>query len=271
MAAIGRERSAEFTTGTGNKSFHLASLGRDQIQLRLVQFDVIIGVPVGTEENMPSIGRPSGFGLVELTVGQLPRLTRGGIDHPDMPVLLWQISRSIEFVIGASNVAIRNAQFLFLVIFLALQSVGVFLAELADKFRTVGRPLETGEITLQIGQRSGLAAVDRNQKDLCLFLILAIGKKGDCAAIRRPARMGVGLFAISELARVAPIGRGQPQIGIFLFRLALNSLDAIGDLRAVRRNLRVARQLEVVEVISYGQLRGVRGLVLGHEGSPSGY
>ncbi len=178
-------------------------------------------------------------------------------------MLLGQIARAVEFVVGAGDVAEGDAELLLGLVLLALQGVGVLPAKLADELRAIGRPLVVGEVALQVGQRPGLAAVGRQQVELGLLVVAAVGQEGQRPAVGRPARLAVGPFAVGELAQAAAIAIGQPQIGIFLLRLALHALDAEDHLRAVGRDLRVRRQLKQVQVVGSGQPRR-GGCVVGH-------
>ncbi len=209
---------------------------------------------------MATVGRPARLGLVLVAVGQLRGRARGCVDEPHMPALPRRETHAVEFVIRAGDVAERDAQFLLRLVLFTFQRVEVFLAELAHQLRPVGRPFEIGEAALQVGQRPGLAAVKRDEVNLGLLLAAAIGEEGDGLAVGRPARPGVGPFAVGERTQAVTVGLGQPQIGVLLLRLSLHALHGEDDALPAGGDLRVGGDVEAVEVIGRSDLRGRRCL-----------
>ena len=225
---------------------HLAACGGNEVKLARVQVHVRIIAAIGDEEDAPAVGRPARFRLILVAVGELGCFAARGIDDPDMPALDRQVARPVELVVGAGDVAKGNAQLLLLLIFLPLQRIGVFLAKLTDEPCAVGRPFVAAEAAFQVSQRSRFAAVQRDEMQLHLFFVAAIGEEGDGLAVGRPARLAIGPLAVGERPQAAVIDPGQPEVGVLLLGFPLHALDREHDVVAVGRDLRVGRQLNPV-------------------------
>ncbi len=166
VAAVGGEGDGKLAAGPGRHLRHLASLGRDGVDLDRVPIQIGFLAAVGGEDNPFSVGRPVRFGLVVVAFGQLGRFTRGGVDRPDVELFFRQIAHAVELVVEVGDVAVGDAELLLLLVLFPLQLGRVFLPELADELRAVGRPFESGDRALERRHLARLAAVDGDNIDL---------------------------------------------------------------------------------------------------------
>ena len=102
------------------------------------------------------------------------------------------------------DVAIDHAQLLFLSVCFATENCLVFFTEIKDKLSAIRRPFKAAEFTLDIGQRSRFATIERNNVNLGLLFVTPIGNKRNLPAIRRPVGLNINLIPIGELTRPPP-------------------------------------------------------------------
>src|SRR3954454_9269898 len=122
----------------------------------------------------------------------------------------------------------------------------------------IGRPGRLAGTILQFGQLARLTATEIEQVEL--GLAAACREEGEALPIGRPARRGVGLLAARQRARrAAAVAGNEPDARVILVGLLIDRGHDEGDLRAVRRNLRVADKLEREEIARGNQALGWNG------------
>src|SRR5262249_17453277 len=132
--------------------------------------------------------------------------------------------------------------------------LGDFLVGVARGERdalSVFRPRESVDAGLGLGQLRGLAAVWIDEEDLILVAD-AIAGEGQPLAVRRPLRIACGFFAARDLKRLARRRVRQPDLRDESVLLPISLVDGVGDVFAVRRDLRAAEGLDVDQVVNCG-------------------
>src|SRR3989442_6544929 len=112
----------------------------------------------------------------------------------------------------------------------------------------VGEPAQARRAAGDRRQSPRLAAIRRDQLDLRLLVVLALGRERDPAAVRRPARLAV-LVAGGQTSRPCAIGPEEPQLGAPLVLVHVIGSDRGTGGTAVGRKRRRANALDRPQIL----------------------
>src|SRR5262249_30979920 len=229
--AVRTESEIADSHGDRRELLQFTARRRDGVDVGGRQFVVRLIDAGANEINAPSIERPNWFAFVEVAGGQLHWLgefIRGGghVEHPNVAVTLGiQVTVVVTAIDGTGDQVSVGLVLAFRFGLLGLRSVlrrrlfGVFRGRrrfrallltlcLGDVLRrgvaqegdalTVGRPDRIGSTLWKVRDGPSLAPgkgqnCDLRRTRLAGLILVAAAHKGDVAAIRRPARIGIVL------------------------------------------------------------------------------
>src|SRR5206468_5246911 len=197
------------------------------------------------EDETLAVRRPRRAAVLEVAARELQGLTPADVDDEHVLAPVRREADAVELVEDAGDPPRRARALVLLLVRLVAGARGERDA------RRVGRPLDVLHALLQLREPPGLAPLGGNEIDVRRrLLVAAVRGEGEPPAVRRPARHHVAPLTRSELAWLGgAVERRHPDRASVLVRLLIERRDGVAHERAVRRDARVARVNELVDVL----------------------
>src|SRR5207253_5098275 len=168
--------------------------------------------------------RPRRRGILEVALGQLPRLRPVHRDDEDVLAPIARPADVVELVVQPREPP--RAPLLLVLLFVRL----VADARAEGDAGAVGRPRELARILLRIGELARLAALGGDDVQLAGLPLTAAGRECELRAVGRPAGRRVALLPRRELPwRARSVRRGEPDRAPVLVLVLLDPPDDDGD------------------------------------------